>query len=176
MLGILPQAAVVKTVADTGAKKYQSLDKNQKMAVNIGGLALFAGVLFMGYKMYSGMKDTISWFTGAKSEEERKAAESKVKSQIDQEINKVGISPTIGIATAKGIAQALLDAMEYPGTYEEQVYSNLSVLKNSADWLLVGREYGMPRKRTLVAELYHELDNKEMIKAKAILSKIGVSI
>ncbi|RKE04451.1 hypothetical protein [Marinifilum flexuosum] len=176
MLGVLPQAAATKLVVAEGAKKYKNLDPAQKQMVNIGGLLVMGLALYAGYKMFSRMNGMIDWFTGAKSEKERKEAENKIQNQINDEISKVGVKPTIGTATAKSIAQSLLDAFEYMGTYEEQVYSNLRVLKNSADWLLVGREYGMPRKRTLVAELYNELDNKEMAIARSILSKIGVTI
>ena len=176
MLGILPQAAIAKAAIEKGNEKYKNMSPNQKQAVNIGGLALVGVAAYLGYKMFSRMNNMVDWFTGAKSEKERKAAENKIQNQINQEITKVGVSPTIGVATAKSVAQAILDAVEYPGTYEEQVYSNLRTLKNGADWLLVGREYGMPRGRTLVAELYNELDNKEMKVAKSILSKIGVTI
>ncbi|MBI9058375.1 MAG: hypothetical protein JEZ01_11490 [Labilibaculum sp.] len=174
MLGILPQAQIAKVAAEKGAEKYKSLDKNQKMAVNIGGIALGIGVLFIGYKVMSNMNGMFDTLTGKKAEEERRAAEDKVKSQFDKDLNK-GV-PTLSEVQAKGIAQSLLDAFEYPGTYDEQAKSNLRALKNQFDWILVSKQYGMPRGRTLRAELYNEFGNSGMKEVRAILSKINVMV
>lgn len=187
MLGLLPQAIAAKTAIDKGSKKYKSLDKPQKQAVNIGGFLLVLGVAYTGYKMVAGMTGLFKTITGQKWNEERKAEENKEKIDLNIELDKQTTNPTLDVMAAKSIADSLYRAflntqpdwtrnLWDEGTDEKSIYAALTLLKNKADWLLVSREYGMPRRRNLVAELNYELTAKEMGKVRVILSKIGVSI
>ncbi|MBI9035469.1 hypothetical protein DWB61_03735 [Ancylomarina euxinus] len=175
MLGVIPaQAAVL--VAKKGAEKYKDLDPNSKKAVNIGGLLLVGLTVFAGYKMINNMGNMFSFITGQKSREEAEKKEAAFKSQAKDDMLRIGQTPTLSDTRAKAIAQALLDAFEYPGTYEKQVYYNLKTLKNKADYALVSIKYGMPRGRALSAELYNEMSSSEMIITRQILEKIDVKI
>ena len=74
MLG-LPAKAIAAT--KQGKKTYNSLGSKSKSVVNIAVAAGALGVLFLGYKMVSGMGDLFKTATGQKWNEEREAEESK---------------------------------------------------------------------------------------------------
>ena len=145
------------------------------------------GVLgYVGYKVANSIGGAADLITGKKFEDEKKEVEDKINVFVNDQLTKT-TAPTISVIQAKSIANGLYRAFlnSQPdwsrnlwdeGTDERAVYSNLSLLKNTADWLLVAKEYGAPRARTLNAELHYELNDSEMKKARTILSKIKVNI
>lgn len=184
MLG-LPTKAIQS--AKRGKEAYSSLDSKSKSAVNIVVAVGAIGALFLGYKMVSGMGDMFKSITGQKWNEERKAEESKERADISDALRDQKENPSLSQMSAKNIANSLFQAflntqpdwsqnLWDEGTDESAVYACLKLLKNSSDWLLVSREYGMPRRRNLATELSYELTTGEMGKVREILSKIGVTI
>lgn len=184
MLG-LPTKAIQST--KRGKEAYSSLDSKSKSAVNIVVAVGAIGALFLGYKMVSGMGDMFKSITGQKWNEERKAEESKERADISDALRDQKENPSLSQMSAKNIANSLFQAflntqpdwsqnLWDEGTDESAVYACLKLLKNSSDWLLVSREYGMPRRRNLATELSYELTTGEMGKVREILSKIGVTI
>lgn len=184
MLG-LPTKAIQS--AKGGKEAYSSLDSKSKSAVNIVVAVGAIGALFLGYKMVSGMGDMFKSITGQKWNEERKAEESKERADISDALRDQKENPSLSQMSAKNIANSLFQAflntqpdwsqnLWDEGTDESAVYACLKLLKNSSDWLLVSREYGMPRRRNLATELSYELTTGEMGKVRETLSKIGVTI
>lgn len=184
MLG-LPVKAIQS--AKKGKQAYSSLDSKSKSAVNIAMALGAIGALVLGYKMVSGMGDMFKSITGQKWNEERKAEESKERADISDALKDQKENPSLSKMSAKNIANSLFQAflntqpdwsqnLWDEGTDESAVYACLKLLKNSSDWLLVSREYGMPRRRNLATELSYELTTGEMGKVREILSKIGVTI
>ena len=185
MLG-LPYAKIGDKVKK-GKNIYSDLDSKSKTAVNIATALGALGVLFAGYKIISGFGDILKTATGQKWNEERKAKESKEKLDLNKELSNQGENPTFNTSTAKNIANGLYQAFlntqpEWSanlwdeGTDESAIYAALKLLKNKSDWLLISREYGMPRGRNLASELSYELSTGEMQKIREILSKINVTI
>jgi|GEM_PF-3053939 len=186
MLG-LPQAAVVKKAAKKGTEKYKNLNKTEKQAVNIGAIVGVIGVFYAGYKVISGINGVFSFITGKGAKEERKEKELSVKQTYTDQLNSGVEKPTFSKEKASVLASRLLtaflnhggievDRVFDSGTDEDMVWEALSHLKNRSDWALVSLTYGAPRGRSLANELGYELNNKEMQKARSILSKIGVTI
>lgn len=186
MLG-LPSTQQAKNTINKGVDSYNNLNKGAKQAVNMVGLIGTLAAVFAGYKLVTGMGGVFKTITGEKWSEERKAAEVKEKTGLKSELSKEVIKPTISERQAKNIAYGLSQAFlntqpEWSrnlwdeGTDEDMVYANLKLLRNKADWLLVSFHYGMPRNRSLAAELSYELTVSEMQKARDILLKINVKI
>jgi len=169
MLAVVTKAAAVK-------KGYDNLNPQQKKGVNIAGAVALLGALYMGYKVTSKMGSMFDFMTGETSRKEKEANENKIKNDFNQALTNTSVKPSLSNARAKEIAQTLYDSFVYWGTYNKQAYAALRLINNSADYILVSREYGLPRGRTLTAELYNEMDNSEMKIVREILSKINVKI
>jgi len=184
MLG-LPVKAI--HTAKKGKEAYSSLDSQSKTAVNLVIAAGAIGALFLGFKMVSGMGDLFKSVTGQKWNEEREAEESKERADINTVLSNQQEKPSLSQMAARNIASSLYRAflntqpdwsqnLWDEGTDESAVYAALKLLKNRSDWLLVSREYGMPRRRNLASELSYELSAGEMGKVREILGKINVTL
>jgi hypothetical protein len=169
------------------SETYQSLDQQSKNVTNIAMAVGAIGVLFVGYKVISGVGDAFKFATGQKWDEQREAEENKDKAILSQHLGKEASKPTITEDEAQNLAASFYNAFlntqpEWSsnlwdeGTDEDSIYEALKILKNRADWLLVSIKYGMPRRRSLAGELNYELSAGEMGKARAILAKINVKI
>jgi hypothetical protein len=169
MLAVAAKAANLK-------KGYDELPPEKKHQTQLMGLAVALGVLYIGNKVVSGMGETFDFVTGKEKEENRIREENDFKEKVQSDLVKSGIRPTISEAKAKSIAQSLYAAMKGMGTNEPQIIGALNVLENAADWLMVSKAYGMPRGRTLSAELYHELDSKELRVIRITLQNINIKI
>jgi hypothetical protein len=187
MLAAISKTEKAKQIARKGAKQYNSLNKSQKQAVNAGGLIVVAGTAYGAYKLFTGISGAIQTVTGQKWKEERDKEEQKERSDLKQQITKGDEKPILTDSEAKSIAFGLYEGFRNSqpewsfnlwdeGTNENLVFANLVKIKSKADWLLVAYHYGMPRRRTLVQELLYELNVKEQVKARSILSKAKVYI
>jgi len=157
-------------------KGYDNLSPEKKNQVNLLGIAAIIGALYMGNKMISGAGEAFDFVTGKEKEEQRKKDELVFKNKVQSDLVRSGIKPTISEAKAKSVAQSLYAAMKGLGTNEAQIIGALNVLENPADWLMVGKAYGLPRGRTLSAEFYHELDAKELRVIRKTLQNIKIKI
>ncbi|BAX79040.1 hypothetical protein [Labilibaculum antarcticum] len=185
MLGVHGIASIKKVQA--GTRVYQDLNQQSKNVTNIAmGIGAIA-VLFVGYKLVSGVGDAFKFATGQQWSEERKAEESRDKAVLQQHLDKEAETSTLTGDEAQNLATSFYNAFlntqpEWSsnlwdeGTDENSIYEALKVLKNRADWLQVSIKYGMPRRRSLASELNYELSAGEMGKARAILAKINVKI
>jgi len=174
MLGLIAKGAI---------GKYKGLKPEDKQKADIALLLGTATSLFLGYKLVNKIGNI---FTVGKSEAERKEEEKKVKQALTKELS-FSEKPTLSAVEAKTIAQNLYTAFLSgqgtisknwydTGTDEDSVFRNLNLLKNRSDYLLISREFGIPRERTLSAELYYELTRSELNKVRSILLKINVKI
>jgi hypothetical protein len=167
-------AAIKGAQAAKGA--YKEMSPKQKQATQIMGVVVVLGALYLGNKVVSGMGKGFDFITGADAEKKRKIDEAKFKTQVQKDLVRGGVKPTLTEARAKSTAQALFSAMDGMGTDEANIIGAMQVIKNSADYQMVVLAYGMPNKLTLTAELYKELNHTEMRVIKAILERAGVEI
>lgn len=184
---MLGNPIVAAEIASKGAKAYKNLPKEQKKAVNIGGVLLLVGAAYVGYRIVSGVGGIFDFATGKAAQEEREKEAKKVVQTYTQKLIESGEKPTVTKEKATLLASRLLtaflnhggieiDRIFDSGTDEKMIWESLSHLKNRSDWALVSIVYGAPRGRSLLNELGYELNNKEMSKARSILSRINVTI
>jgi len=74
------------------------------------------------------------------------------------------------------MASALLIAMENMFTDEDTIYRTLSELKTADDWKQLQLVFGEKNSKNLISYLVDDLDNSEIQKVNAILSKFNQSI
>ena len=186
---IKPQISVKKAVnvVDNNVTTFRNLNNQKKTITGIGSLLAIGVAGFVLYKGYKAVSNGFNFMTGKQWQEERDEIQVQNQAQDKAELTKQAETPTLSDRQAKTIAFALSEGFRNTqpewsfnlwdeGTDEAKVYSNLELIKNYSDWLIVSIHFGSPRKRTLTQELIYELNEKELLKAREILIKANVKI
>lgn len=186
-INAVPAAKKAVKAVDSNVTSFRNLTNQQKSITGIGSLLAIGVAGFVLYKGYKGISNGFEFITGGTWQKERDKIQVQNQATDQNELMKQKETPTLSVNQAKAIAFGLSEAFRNSqpewsfnlwdeGTDEAKVYSNLKLIKNYSDWLIVSIHYGSPRKRNLTQELIYELNEKELLKVREILIKANVKI